>query len=154
MLSSGRVVMNYIPDESEIKSLGTGGLENGEISVVRKALVDGVSDRVQGWMGSMALKEADGPFVGRPGLEHNAGARGPAGIEIDDGSDVMGPGMELDKSAGAKQATFFAIVDENDDGIFGPGQRFQRSSGFDDGSYPGTIVGNAWSCWYRIVMGG
>ena len=70
-------------------------------------------------MGSMALKEADGPFVGRPGLEHNAGARGPAGIEINDGPDAVGPGMELDKSASAEQATLFAIVDEDNDGIFG-----------------------------------
>ena len=33
-------------------------------------------------------------------------------------------------------------------------RRFQRSSGFDDGSYPDPIVGNAWPCWNGIVVSG
>jgi hypothetical protein len=105
-------------------------------------------------MGSMALKEVDGPFIGGSGLEHNAGTGGAASIEVNGGSDAVGPWMKLDESAGAQQAAFFAIVDEDNDGIFGLRQRLQRSGSFDDRSYPDTIVGNAWSGGDRIVVSG
>ena len=112
-----RVVVDNVANVGEVEALISGGFEHGEVGVVGDLFVRGVKNRAGDWMRGVLREEAHGPLVGVAGFEHQAGAGGAAAVNVDDGADIFGPGMLIDEDAGAEQAGFFAVVNEEDDRV-------------------------------------
>src|ERR1700733_8584882 len=69
----GSVVVSDIADEREIKSLIRGRLENREIRVVRKTLVEDVEKRVGDGPEEYPRAKMHQPSIRGPGFKHEAG---------------------------------------------------------------------------------
>ncbi len=137
---AGCVVVDNVADVGEVESLISGGFEDGEIGVVRDLFVRGVENGAGDRMRGVLREETHGPFVGVTGFEHQARAGGAATVNVDDGADFFGPGMLIDEDASAEQAGFFAVVNEEDDGVARLRERFADARDFEDGGGAGAVV--------------
>ena len=68
-------------------------------------------------MRGVLREQAHRPFIGVAGFEHQTGAGGAAAVHVDHGADIFGPRMLIDEDAGAEQAGFFPVVNEEDDRV-------------------------------------
>src|SRR5271170_5664824 len=146
--------MDYVADVGEIEALVSGGFENCEVGVVRNLFVRGIEHRAGDGMRGVLREKLNGPLVGVTGFEHEAGARGAATINVDDGADVFRPGMLIDEDASAEQAGFFAVVNEEDDGVARLRERFADARDFEDGGSAGAVVESAGTGGDGIVVRG
>src|SRR5277367_2530969 len=148
------VVMNDVADVGEVQALISGGFEDGEIGIVGNLFVGGVENGAGDGMRGVLREETHGPIVGVTGFEHEAGTRGAAAVHVDDGANFLGPGMLIDENASAEQAGFFAVVNEENDGVTRLRERSADVRNFEDGGGAGAIVERAGAGGDGIVMRG
>ena len=148
-----RVVVGHVANEGEIKSLVTSLFENGEIGVVREALVNGVVDGVRGGTRSPGGKKPDSPAVGATGLEHKAGSRSAAGVKVHRGPDSAGERMGVNEGARAEKTGLFAIVDQENHGMLQRRQTLQRASNLQNRRNSDGIIGDSGPGGNGVVMG-
>jgi len=150
----GRVVMDDVANVGEVEALISCGFENREIGIVGDLFVSGVENGAGDGMGGVLREESHGPLVAVTGFEHEAGAGGAATVNVDDGANIFGPGMLIDKDASAEQPGFFAIVNQENDGVAGLRERFEGARDFEDRGSAGAVVESAGTRGDGIVMRG
>jgi hypothetical protein len=91
------VIRREPSDEGEIEPGHTRSLEDGEVRVVRHALVDGVRERAGHEPGSSLRRFADQPAIAFAGLEQNRWSAVAASLEVEDEPHVPRPGVLLDE---------------------------------------------------------
>ena len=138
-----RVIRVAVADGREVQPGDVVTLEDGEVRVVRQAVVDLNRERCTSRMRRRAGPGPDDPAVARPGLEQHRVTAGSDGFDVHVRLKPIHDFTIRGQPGGSHQAVLLAIGDEDHQRVTSIGSRAKHPRGLQRHRHPQSIVGRA-----------